>query len=486
MIRLFSSNSAVRLEETLTLMAEGDFTKEQTIHGSGRNRMFRALVRSFRSLRGMLRIVDGSSRKLHRRMEEMKASSQQIQEQVGNVTDIIRDMSEGLQEAAVHVQDTAEELSRISRHLEELRGTSHAVAASSGKLTEDVASGKQEMTGAVERMLRISSDTEEVAQRMSSLDQTLILISEMTKLIADIADQTKLLALNANIEAARAGEQGKGFAVVAGEISKLAVRTNEVTLHIEEQLEQVSTQGQHLNGSIAHMKVSAQSGRSSMETALERYEAMDAFLRGIARDMNQMNERVADIAGSSLAITSSVNETSAMIQQASAGSQEVLASAELQLNNLGQMNLSIQEATHNSLTLRSVVSQFRLPSREELHPLQKELDRWLDCALGIRAVMVSMIYSTDPSLIGAWHERKLIEEKKLQVRFAELEQSLQTSRDRRYYTELHTAWLHFGLIKDQNAKWMLAGDNERAKEALATQGRERFKRVVEVVNDWME
>ncbi len=71
---------------------------------------------------------------------------------------------------------------------------------------------------------------------MKDIAEASLSISEVIKVIENIASQTNLLALNAAIESARAGEAGKGFAVVANEIRDLATKSSDTVKDIEQMI----------------------------------------------------------------------------------------------------------------------------------------------------------------------------------------------------------------------------------------------------------
>jgi methyl-accepting chemotaxis protein len=82
-----------------------------------------------------------------------------------------------------------------------------------------------------------SSAAHEASLNVDRLRESSAAIGNVVNLIAQIAKQTTLLALNSTIEAARAGAAGRGFAVVASEVKALAVQTQNATEEIKKKID---------------------------------------------------------------------------------------------------------------------------------------------------------------------------------------------------------------------------------------------------------
>jgi hypothetical protein len=101
----------------------------------------------------------------------------------------------------------------------------------------DISAGIEELAAAASE---ISNNERQLNQNVNEVFKLSEAINEVLGFIKQIADETKMLGLNAAIEAARAGDAGRGFGVVAEEIRKLSDESKDTVVKIRDLTEQIN------------------------------------------------------------------------------------------------------------------------------------------------------------------------------------------------------------------------------------------------------
>ena len=140
-------------------------------------------------------------------------------------------------------------------------------------------------------------------------------------LVNGIAEQTKLLALNASIEAARAGDAGKGFAVVAQEVRNLAEQSTKAT-------EQISNSVLNMENIAIGASQEFEQMLSKIKNNLQMANESKISFDELMQEISEVSERLQRIQGELKDLKGILPNLEQSADHFISVSQETLASAE--------------------------------------------------------------------------------------------------------------------------------------------------------------
>jgi Methyl-accepting chemotaxis protein len=158
------------------------------------------------------------------------------------------------------------------------------IAANLRRMSESMENGVTGIAAAIEELASsaasIYSNEQNLNQEIKQITSLSEEIEEVSTFIKEIADETKMLGLNAAIEAARAGEAGRGFGVVADEIRKLSEQSKSTVPKIKQLTQKIKEA----------VETTSEKSRMSLDSSQDQAAATEEITASIEEITNMSGE----------------------------------------------------------------------------------------------------------------------------------------------------------------------------------------------------
>lgn len=339
-------------------ISKGDFTSRADERGSMGD-----ISRTFNNMIDKLTTILSDASRITKQVMD---ASQRIEDKNQNLKIVMAQVASSSGELAVGASEVSEDIAGMT---ESIKAIEHKVSnyAHSTKTMDErsqhmlelVQKGRQSVDTQAEGMRKNIAATQKVADTIEALSQNARNITMITKTISEIAEQTNLLSLNASIEAARAGEHGRGFAVVAQEVRKLAEESTQSTKEVFGLVRSIEEDIRQAINSIADNEAVVRLQNEMIIEAGQIFSQIVESVQYITEQIAAFSAESDVMLESALKISASIENISAITEESAAGTEEVSAAMNEQIENIQQVAEETEAMTRAVLQLQKTINVFK-------------------------------------------------------------------------------------------------------------------------------
>jgi methyl-accepting chemotaxis protein len=266
-----------------------------------------------------------------------------LTKQIGSAAHHIQSSSTELQAAsnqqATGSREQATAMTEIATTINELLATSRQIADSAKRVSQICAqtagsarTGELTVAKGHDATSTVRRQVDLIVGHMLELGKKSQQVGTVLDIVAELAEQTNILAINATIEAAGAGETGRRFGVVADEIRKLADRVAASTKEIRGMVEDVRS-------AVNTTVMATEAGSKAVDVGTAQVIEMAAAFRQITSLVGTTTDAAREIELSTKQQATAVEQVNLAITTAAGATRETAASASQTLQTASQLTV---------------------------------------------------------------------------------------------------------------------------------------------------